>query len=153
MKNIWIAVILLFSFSQSAQCDMLGTAAPDFSLKDLEGNIVSLSHFSGKPVLLIHLNAYCHPCRLEVPLFNKIYREYKDIQVIAIAIGNDNEETLTFKKNFKAEFLLLSDPQQEVYKNYFVRTVPLVDVIDRTGTIRHRGKFVFMQSLHLLWKR
>ena len=76
----------------------------------------------------------------EVSLFNKIYREHKDIQVIAIAIGNDNEETRTFKKSFKAEFLLLSDPQKEVYKKYFVHTVPLIDVIDRTGTIRYRGK-------------
>ena len=119
---------------------MLGTAAPDFSLKDLEGNSVSLSDFSGKPVLLIHLNAYCHTCREEVPLFNKIYRENKDIQVIALAIGNDNEEALTFKKNFKAEFLLLTDPHQEVYQQYYVHTVPLIDVIDRTGTIRYRGK-------------
>ena len=140
MKNIWIVVILLFCFPQSAPCDMLGTAAPDFSLKDLDGNVVSLSQFSGKPVLLIHLNAYCHTCREEVPLFNKIYREHKDIQVIAIAIGNDNEEALAFKKNFKAEFLLLTDPQQEVYQKYYVHTVPLIDVIDRTGTIRYRGK-------------
>jgi len=140
MKNIWIVVILLFCFPQRAPCDMFGTAAPDFSLKDLEGNTVSLSQFSGKPVLLIHLNTYCHTCREEVPLFNKIYREHKDIQVIAIVIGNDNEETRTFKKSFKAEFLLLPDPQQEVYKKYFVHRVPLVDVIDKTGTIRYRGK-------------
>jgi peroxiredoxin len=119
---------------------MLGTAAPDFSLNDLEGTMVSLSQFSGKPVLLIHLNAYCHTCREEVPLFNKIYRENKDIQVIAIAIGNDNEEALTFKENFKVEFLLLTDPQQQVYQHYYVHTVPLIDVIDRTGTIRYRGK-------------
>lgn len=140
MRYIWIVVILLFCFPQCAQCDMLGSAAPDFSLNDLEGNVVSLSQFSGKPVLLVHLNAYCHTCREEVTLFNKIYREHKDIQVIGIAIANDNEETLTFKKNFKVEFLLLSDPQQKVYKKYFVHTVPLVDIIDRTGTIRYRGK-------------
>ena len=60
--------------------------------------------------------------------------------MIAIAVGNDNEEALTFKKNFKAEFLLLTDPQQEVYQQYYVHTVPLIDVIDRTGTIRYRGK-------------
>jgi len=140
MKNILIVVILLFLLPQSAPCDMVGTAAPDFSLKDLEGNMVSLAQFSGKSVLLIHLNAYCHTCREEVPLFNKIYRENKDLQVIAIAIGNDEEEALAFKKNFKAEFLLLTDPQQEVYQQYYVHTVPLIDVIDRTGTIRYRGK-------------
>ena len=140
MKKIWIVVILFFCFPPSVPCDMLGTAAPDFSLNDLEGTMVSLSQFSGKPVLLIHLNAYCHTCREEVPLFNKIYRENKDIQVIAIAIGNDNEEALTFKENFKVEFLLLTDPQQQVYQHYYVHTVPLIDVIDRTGTIRYRGK-------------
>lgn len=153
MKNIWIVVILLFCFPQRAPCDMFGTAAPDFSLKDLEGNIVSLSQFSGKPVLLIHLNTYCHSCREEVPLFNKIYREHKDIQVVAIFIGNDNEETRTFKKRFKAEFLLLTDPQQEVYKKYFVHTVPLIDVIDRTGTIRYRGKMgVYAEFVSIMEK-
>lgn len=140
MRTIWFSLILLFCFPKPAPCDMFGTAAPDFALKNLKGNTVSLSQFAGKPVLLIHLNAYCHTCREEVPLFNKIHREHKDIQIIAIAIGNDNEETETFKKSFKVEFTVLPDPQQKVYKKYFVPTVPLVDIIDRTGTIRYRGK-------------
>jgi len=140
MKNGWLVVMLLLCLPHSAPGDMLGNAAPDFSLRDLEGSPVTLSQFSGKPVLLIHLNAYCHTCREEVPLLNRIYRKYKEIQVIALAIGNDTEEALAFKKNFKAEFLLLTDPQQEVYRQYYVHTVPLIDLIDRTGTIRYRGK-------------
>ena len=50
------------------------------------------------------------------------------------------EEVDEFKKNFKPDYELVPDPQKEIYTKYFVRTVPLIDIIDRTGTIRYRGK-------------
>lgn len=141
MKNSWLPLLILLVLPQLAMADMLGSEAPDFSLKALEGNPVSLSRYHGKVVMLIHFNVYCHTCREEVPLINQIQRRHKNLQIIGIAIGNDREETLEFKKNYQPEFLLVPDPGKEVFKKYFVATVPLIDVIDRTGTIRYRGKF------------
>jgi peroxiredoxin len=136
-----MAVLVLVLIPHGAMGGMLGAEAPDFSLRDLKGNPVSLSGFSGTPVVIFHFNTYCHSCREEVPIINRLQKEHKGVQLVGIAIGNDERETREFKASFKAEFLLVPDPQKEVYENYFVHTVPLIDIVDRTGTIRYRGKF------------
>ena len=135
-----------------AAADIVGESAPDFSATDVTGTVVSLSQFSYKTVLLFHFNVYCHSCREEVPLINTIQRNNKDLQVIGIAIGNDTREVLDFQQAFKPEFTLIPDPQQELYKSFYVYTVPLVDIIDTTGTIRYRGKIgdyqAFQSAMH-----
>ncbi len=136
----WIVLLMLLALPQLALADMLGAVAQDFSLEDLEGNLISLSDYSGKIIMLSYLTAYCHTCQEKVPIINRIQRENKDLQIIGIAIANDREETEEFKKKYHAEFMLLPDPQQEMFKKYFVTNVPLIDLIDRTGTIRYRGK-------------
>jgi len=133
-------VALLCIFPRPVSSDMVGESAPDFSAKDVSGAVVSLSQFSYKTVMLFHFNVYCHTCREEVPLINTIQRNNKDLKIIGIAIGNDTKEVLEFQQNFKPEFTLIPDPQQELYKSFYVYTVPLVDIIDTTGTIRYRGK-------------
>ena len=139
MKKLFIAFFLFLFLSGTALADMIGVEAPDFSLKDLDGNSVSLAQLSGKVVMLVHFNTYCHTCREEVPKINNIVQKYKNLQVIGIAIANDAEEVAEFKKNFKPDYALVPDPQKELYTKYAVRTVPLIDIIDRTGTIRYRG--------------
>ena len=139
MIKILIAFIAALFFSGAALADMTGVEAPDFSLQDIDGNPVSLSRLSNTVVMLVHFNTYCHSCREEVPKINSIVRKYKNLRVIGIAIANDPEEVAEFKKNFKPDYELVPDPQKELYTKYAVRTVPLVDIIDRTGTIRYRG--------------
>ena len=71
MKELFIAFFLFLFLSGTALADMTGMEAPDFSLKDLDGNPVSLSRLSGKVVMLVHFNTYCHSCREEVPKINR----------------------------------------------------------------------------------
>ena len=139
MIKILVAFIAALFLSGAALADMTGVEAPDFSLQDIDGNLVSLSRLSNTVVMLVHFNTYCHSCREEVPKINSIARKYKNLRVIGIAIANDPEEVAEFKKNFKPDYELVPDPQKELYTKYAVRTVPLVDIIDRTGTIRYRG--------------
>lgn len=134
------AVVALIMLPWLSSADMVGESAPDFSARDVKGTLVSLSQFSYKTVMLFHFNVYCHSCREEIPLINTIQRNNKDLKIIGIAIGNDSKELLEFQQNFKPEFTLIPDPQQELYKSYYIYTVPLVDIIDTTGTIRYRGK-------------
>ncbi len=104
MKKLWIAFCMVLFLSGAALADMTGVEAPDFSLKDLDGNPVSLARLSGKVVMLVHFNTYCHSCREEVPKINSIVQKYKNLRVIGIAIANDAEEVAEFKKNFKPDY-------------------------------------------------
>ena len=140
MKKAWVVFLILFMLPCQALANMTGAEAPDFSLQDINGNTISLAKYSGKVLMLVHFNTYCHSCREEVPKVNSIVQKYKNLQVIGVAIGNDKEEVAEFKKAFNPAYDLVPDPQKQIYTKYFVRTVPLIDIIDRTGTIRYRGK-------------
>jgi peroxiredoxin len=135
---------------QNAVSNMLGSDAPDFTLQNLEGKPFKLSKYLGQTIMLVHFNVYCQTCREDIPLINKInqlYLKYRDFQIVGIAIGNDETEAGEFKEAFKPEFLILPDPKKEVYKKYFVGTVPSIDIIDKRGTIFYRGNFPSYKEL------
>lgn len=140
MKRGLMALLLVIAIPQSPLADMVGAAAPGFVMEDIDGKPVSLTSFTGKALILFHFNTYCHSCRLEVPTINTIQQNHADLKVIGIAIGNDRREAETFRRQYKPQFTLVADPGQKIYRDYSVHTVPLVDIIDKTGTIRYRGK-------------
>jgi len=140
MKWSSLLALLLLTVPRIVLGDIVGEAAPEFSMEDVDGNVVSLSSLSDKTLMLFHFNTYCHTCRQEVPTINKIQQNYPDMKVVGVAIGNDKKEVETFRKSFKSEYTILPDPEQNLYREYFVHTVPLIDIIDKTGTIRYRGK-------------
>src|ERR1051325_3934448 len=56
----------------------VGAPAPDFTLKDLAGNTVTLSKLKGQVVLLNFWATWCGPCRVEMPAIQHRYETFKD---------------------------------------------------------------------------
>src|SRR5215472_9797686 len=56
--------------------DPAGKTAPDFTLQTLDGKNVSLSSFRGKGVLLNFWATWCGPCKIEMPWFVELQKEY-----------------------------------------------------------------------------
>src|SRR5512145_1980885 len=52
------------------------TAAPDFTLKDLQGKKFRLTAQRGKPVLIFFGTTWCPGCRSEIPVYKKVYETY-----------------------------------------------------------------------------
>ena len=65
-----------------------GSAAPDFSLRNINGKQVSLSDFKGDVVLINFWATWCAPCLTEMPHIQKMYTELKDkgFHVLAISV-------------------------------------------------------------------
>ena len=153
MKWTYCLIIILLTIPRVALGDMVGEAAPEFTMEDVDGNVVTLTGLSDKTLMLFHFNTYCHTCRQEVPTINKIQKNYPDLKVVGIAIGNDKKEVETFRKTFHSSYTILPDPEQKLYREYFVHTVPLVDIIDKTGTIRYRGKITNYEDFESVMKK
>jgi len=49
----------------------IGSKAPDFTLPDLNGTQVRLSHFRGRPVVLTFFASWCNPCEHDMPVLEK----------------------------------------------------------------------------------
>jgi peroxiredoxin len=79
--------------SHQQQVSMTGQRAPDFSLKSLTGETVTLNQFKGKIVVLNFWFISCAPCREEMPLLNKIKSEFESKGVVFIGLPLDNGST------------------------------------------------------------
>ena len=65
-----------------------GVPAPDFTLPDLDGKMVSLSDYKDKVVLLNIWATWCPPCVQEMPSMEKLHQELKDeaFEILAVSV-------------------------------------------------------------------
>jgi thiol-disulfide isomerase/thioredoxin len=70
------------SDKQKSLKDESNQQAPNFTLKDLEGEEVSLSDYEGKIIFVNFWATWCGPCKREIPGFIELQNKYKDDLVI-----------------------------------------------------------------------
>jgi tetratricopeptide (TPR) repeat protein/thiol-disulfide isomerase/thioredoxin len=116
---------------------LIGRAAPEFRLKDLKGNDVSLTEFKGKVVLVDFWGSWCPPCRQEMPDFEKIHRELssKDVVVLTLDVNEPQDTVVEFVKKEKYTFPVLITEGTDVVARYSVNAYPTTFAIDKSGRI------------------
>ena len=99
-----------------------GMKAPEFSLKDQHGNIVSLSDFLGKKLVLYFYPRDNTPgCSRQACAFAGAYREFQDMDVAVIGVSKDSVAShVKFAEKYSLPFILISDPELEAIKAYDV---------------------------------
>lgn len=132
-----ITIIIGVGFPQKQKVDE-NSKAIDFSLPDLQGRKHSLYSFKGNVILLNFWATWCPPCRYEVPLLDKIQKEYKDkkFKIIAVSLDSDVKALENYIKNNKVSFLVLSDKNGAVGYAYSVLAIPTSFLIDKKFIIR-----------------
>jgi len=97
-----------------------GDSAPNFTLKDSDGNDVSLSNFSGKPVVILFFPlAFTGVCTTELCSVRDTMKEYENLDAAVLAISVDSFFTLKkFKESENYNFPLLSDFNKETAQAY-----------------------------------
>lgn len=121
----------------------MGDPAPDFTLKNLEGEKVNLSDFKGQPVLINFWATWCPPCRFEMPAIQKMYDQYKDDGFVVLAV--DVQESIAQVQQYVDQggytFPVLLDYTGETSDLYRIRAFPTSYFVDPEGNIAvaHRG--------------
>jgi TonB family protein len=120
----------------SASAELTGHDAADFTLKDLDGNEVSLHKLKGKVVVLDFWATWCAPCLIELPHIEKLHNELKDRGVVFLGINNEDADTAReFMHGKGYTFPSLIDADKEVDQRYEIQVIPQTIVIDKTGKI------------------
>ncbi|HOV22597.1 MAG TPA: TlpA disulfide reductase family protein [bacterium] len=111
--------------------------APVFSLKTVNNEIINLSDYKGKVVIVNFFATWCPPCKKEIPDFVKFYNENKDkgIVVIGICVGSKEQDIKKLIEEYKISYpVCISDGKVEnAYGG--INAVPTTFIIDRNGFI------------------
>jgi peroxiredoxin len=132
------------------KASLVGQKAPDFSLKDTDGNIHTLRQYidSGKTVVIQWFNPNC-PFVIRhfetYPTFTDLYAAYNKKNVVVLAINSTNPKHPQFgnnvemKKKWGIQYPILLDEDGVVGKLYDAKTTPHTFVIGPDGIVRYSG--------------
>lgn len=126
----------------------IGDSAPDFSLPDQQGNLVALSSFRGKAVLLVFYPlSFTNVCTGELcALRDDLTRFHnQDVQLLALSVDSVAVHRIWAEQQ-SYEFPILADfwPHGEVAQAY--------GSFDQERGVARRGTFLVDQSGRIRWK-
>lgn len=108
---------------------------PAFSLKDLKGNMVSLTDLKGTPLLVFFWGTWCPACKEEISLLEKFYNTYTgELKLFTIVIDGESERTVKrIVRDQKITLPVLLDRKEQVARKFGVRMIPTAFFINRDG--------------------
>ena len=134
-------VSTVFGFKTASQT--LEGMAPDFTWKDSNGVLRSLSDLRGKIILVNLWATWCEPCLFEMPTLDDIAKDFSKDSVVVIGVSIDQEgdvynRIVGYHRDRGLRFQVISDFGMDVYHAYMgTRTIsiPQTFIVDRDGSL------------------
>jgi len=125
---------------QEALKGMMNNPAPGFSYPTMDGKTIDLSSLKGKVVVIDFWALWCGWCKKAMPLLNEFYRKYQDKDVVVLSMNVLERQRAKvpdfIKKSGYTWTVVYGD--DKITKQYDVRGIPDLYVIDKEGIIRYR---------------
>lgn len=138
---ILLAIVMLFSRSSPAQSvtpPQIGSTLGDFTLKDVNGELVRLSDYKGRPVLINTWATWCPPCKAEMPLLNQYYQSHAEegFVILAINAGDTQAEAASFVLQNGLKFPVLLDPETQLLNQMNIHSFPTSILVGKDGKVK-----------------
>lgn len=120
----------------------IGEAAPDFALPSArsQGEVLQLSDFRGKAVVVNFYASWCGLCRQELPAFEAVANELAgQVTFIAVNVQESRTDALGILDETGATFPAVLDTDGEVARRYGLRGMPSTYLLDAEGVVRKFG--------------
>lgn len=128
---------------EAAGVQELTQEAPDFTLVTHEGKRIGLKDFRGKVVILHIWATWCKQCESEFPLFEKMYQNFRDRDVVFLLVSVDPnaawEDVNSFARGLGSTLPVYLAREGNIIDRYWTWGVPVTYFIDKKGRIAGRA--------------
>ncbi len=118
-----------------------GDKAPEFKLRDMDGQFVNLSDFRGKVVMVHFWATWCPPCVEEIPTLAYLNQELAgtDFALLAISVDESGASAVgSFLRQKGLSVPVLLDPDRATAAHYGTFKFPETYILDRAGIVRYK---------------
>ena len=123
----------------------VGAVAPRIDLADLSGEMVRMREFDNHVIILNFWASWCSPCKDQLQIFEKIYRELGDEGFTVIAIATDDiDEKYAVEQGLTYPVLKANDRVVREYGN--INSVPATFLVDRSRRIIRKHKNYYTEE-------
>jgi thiol-disulfide isomerase/thioredoxin len=129
------------SYLEEKRHDMAAAASggkdlPSFKVSALDGQQFNLPALRGKVVVLNFWFIGCAPCRAEIPDLNKLVAEFKDKNVVFLAMALDKQEELRkFLKKVPFNYHIIPDAGEFITEKMRIRAFPTHIILGPEGHV------------------
>ena len=118
---------------------LIDEPAPDFALKNAEGENLRLSEYRGEVVMLSFWASWCGRCREQLSRLTDLYTQHREdgLQVLSVSIDHDVDRARETMADLRLAFPVLLDKGKKVARIYDPGKMPLLMIIDHGGTVRY----------------
>ena len=133
-----LLTLVLSTLAGGAAAVTTDRAAPDFTLRTLDGPNLRLQEQRGRVVLVNFWATWCGPCRQEMPHLNRLYDKYRaaGFTLLGVNIDDDARNAAGLSTKLGLKFPVLLDTDKKVSHLYDLATMPSTVLIDRDGRVR-----------------
>ena len=126
--------------SEQPQGVRQGSYALDFTLKNLDGEEVSLSDYEGKVVVINFWATWCPPCRAEIPDLEAAHQTFAEegLVILGVNVEDPARAVEPFLAEMGMTYPVVLDETGKVMKDYRTPGLPTSVILDREGVIRAR---------------
>lgn len=115
----------------------IGSTAPDFVLRSLDGAEVALSDYRGKPLLINFWATWCPPCRKELPLIQRTYEaNIGAFEVLGVDVREEPVRVRLMVSEFSLTYTTVLDTDGKVAISYKATSFPTSFFLDKNGVIK-----------------
>ncbi len=113
----------------------------NFTVSDVNGKTIDMRQHFGKVVIVDFWDTWCGPCKMEIPHFIDLYKQYngKGLEIVGVAFarqGPDAVKQFTQQNGINYTSALFNQQAQSLFGS--PPSIPTTYVIDQSGNINEK---------------